>query len=184
MAVTRAAFLTRRIKAYTTYSIHSNLISDHLLCLCLWAVGLFFSSTKSHSQGTTSPARLSLCRSYVDTTVLSGEALSSGASKCASTHLELTRAPPLQERSLTRPAQRTERSSRRKVIRVDRLRSREHPCLSRSGRGCRCGPSSAACASHAPGSATLGYSMERVNSRLALERRCGYRPSSRFSCGM
>ena len=181
MAVTRAAFLTRRIKAYTTYSIHSNLTTCFVFAFGLLAC---FSSTKSHSQGTTSPARLSLCRSYVDTTVLSGEALSSGASKCASTHLELTRAPPLQERSLTRPAQRTERSSRRKVIRVDRLRSREHPCLSRSGRGCRCGPSSAACASHAPGSATLGYSMERVNSRLALERRCGYRPSSRFSCGM
>ena len=107
--------------------------------------------------------------------MLSGEALSSGH-QCASTHLELSCAPPLQERSLSRRSEPSDRLA--EVIRVDRLRSREHVSGIAVAAAVHLGRVRFPCAS----SATLGNSTKRVNGRLALERRSGYRPWSRFSC--
>ena len=64
------------------------------------------------------------------------------------------------------------------VIRVDRLRSREHVSAVAVAAAVHLGRVRFPCAS----SATLGNSTKRVNGRLALERRSGYRPWSRFSC--
>jgi hypothetical protein len=118
-----------------------------------------------------------LCRSYVDHSVLSGEALSSGH-QCASTHVELSCAPPLHERSFCRRSEPSDCLA--EVIRVDRLRSREHVSSVAVAVAVHLGRVRFPCAS----SAALGNSTERVNGRLALERRSGYSRSSRFSCGI
>ena len=111
----------------------------------------------------------------------------SSGHQCASTHLELScapraSAPPLQERSRSlRASRRSEPSDRlAEVIRVDRLRSREHVSAVAVAVAVHLGRVRFPCAS----SAALGNSTERVNGRLALERRSGYSRSSRFSCGI
>ena len=81
---------------------------------------------------------------------------------------------PLQERSLSRRSEPSDRLA--EVIRVDRLRSREHVSAVAVAAAVHLGRVRFPCAS----SATLGNSTERVNGRLALERRCGYSHGAAF----
>jgi hypothetical protein len=120
-----------------------------------------------------------MCRSYVDHSALR-RGVELGSSMRIDAHLELSCAPPLQERSLSRRSEPSDRLS--EVIPAERLRSREHVSAIAVAAAVHLGRVRFPCP--CASSATLGNSTERVNGRLALERRSGYSPWSRFSCGI
>jgi len=121
-----------------------------------------------------------LCRSYVDHSALRRRVeLGVGPSNMRFDASRAQLHPPT-PRKISLPAQQTERSSRQshpsRQVEISRAR------LSRSGRGCAAIHQGRVRVPLCASSATLGniLATERVNGRLALERRFGYSPSRRF----